>query len=306
MHFLLLAALLPGLYWDQGQQTASKVKEAGIDQVYVPGDQQAAWAKLGFTAKSFDTAHAEKLTTPGVEYRMDVASATRVPWLDANGWRFLRDSSKSYYYDVPAEKAALAAAEAYSYGAKAVVRTTGDLAKLAAMLKFLQGLGDPQSTVLANIGIVDDGSEMTGEVLNLMARRNLLYRVVQSPDPKLDLHIQIGSKEYPKPEAEDPYAFSQKVRQQLGDQKRLLRIYGSEVLIGHLTGDANHVRVHLLNYGGRKVQGLRVRVVGSYAHGTMADPGVSDAKLQDFGQADGATEFTIPEMTVYAVIDLQK
>jgi hypothetical protein len=305
MHVLLLAALLPGLYWDQGPQAAAKLKEAGVERVYVPGDQQAAWAKLGFTAEAFNPAKAEKLTTPGVEYRMDVASATRVPWLDANGWRFLRSLDKTYYYDVPAEKAALAAAEAYAYGAKAAVRCSGDLTKLAAMLKFLRGLGEPQTSVLANIGIVDDGSETAGEVMNLLSRRNLLFRVVPAPDPKLDLHVQIGSQEFPKAEAEDPYAFSQKVRQQLGDEKRLLRLYGSEVVIGHLTGEAGHVRVHLLNYGGRKLQGVRVRVRGSYSQGAMADAGVPNAKLQDFGQAEGATEFTIPEMTTYAIIDLK-
>ena len=38
---------------------------------------------------------------------------------------------------------------------------------------------------MANIGIVDDGSDETGEVMNLMARRNLLFRVVRGARSQL-------------------------------------------------------------------------------------------------------------------------
>ena len=37
---------------------------------------------------------------------------------------------------------------------------------------------------MANIGIVDDGSPAMEEVLNMLTRRNLLYRVVTAPDPQ--------------------------------------------------------------------------------------------------------------------------
>ncbi|HZT30472.1 MAG TPA: hypothetical protein VFA33_11340 [Bryobacteraceae bacterium] len=306
MHFFLLAALLPGLYWSQGVQAAPKLKEAGIERVCVPAGQQEAWKQQGFAAEVFDTAHAEKAVAPGVEYRMDVASATRVPWVDANGWRFLRNPGKEFYYDVPADKAALAAAEAFAYGANAAVHVAGDPADFSAMLRFLKGLGDASMPVLANFGIIDDGSETTAEVLNLMARRNLLFRVVPAPDPKLDLNVRIGSPEYPKADAEDPYSFAQKLRGDLGDAKRLLRIYGSEVVIGHLTGGEGHVRVHLLNYGRRRVEGMRVRVRGAYAHAVIADSGVKDAMLADFGASEGGTEFTIPAISTYAVVDLTK
>ena len=147
---------------------------------------------------------------------------------------------------------------------------------------------------------------MTGEVLNLLARRNLLARVVTAPDPKYELHVRIGSKEYPKAQAADPSAFASLIRRKLTDEKRLLRLYGSDVVLGRLTGDVARVRVHLINYGGGKVEGLRVRVRGAYAHGALAAFGVKNAALVDYYAADDGTEFTIPEMDVYAVVDLKK
>ena len=61
--------------------------------------------------------------------------------------------------------------------------------------------------MLANIGIVDDGSPEMAEVLNLLSRRNLLYRVVTAPDPKLDLNIRIGSEQYPRDAVKQPQRF---------------------------------------------------------------------------------------------------
>jgi hypothetical protein len=246
-----------------------------------------------------------KLPAPGVEFRADVASATNVPWVDANGWRFERGGARAFYYDAPWRKAALAAAEAYAYGAEAVIHPEArDLPALGRMLAFLRGVESAELPALANIGIMDDGSEVTGEVLNLLARRNLLARVVTAPDAKYDLNVRIGSKEYPKEQATDPSAFAALIRRKLTDEKRLLRLYGSDVVLGRLTGDGARVRVHLINYGGGKVEGLRVRVRGVYARGMVAPNGVK--KLVDYSTADDGTEFTIPAMDVYAVVDLKK
>jgi hypothetical protein len=298
-----LAALLPWLYWDQGVTTADTVKQAAIDRLYVPAEQAAAWKAAGFDARAFDAAKFVKLPAPGVQYRADVASATNVPWVDANGWRFERGGARGYYYDVPWRKAALAAAEAYASGVEAVIHLEArDLPALGRMLAFLRGLGITELPALANIGIIDDGSRETGEVLNLLARRNLLARVVAAPDPKVELNVRIGSKEYPKAQA----AFASLIRRKLTDEKRLLRLYGSDVVLGRLTGDATRMRVHLINYGGGKVEGLRVRVRGAYAHGTLVAFAVKSAALIDYNTADDGTEFTIPEMDVYAVVDLKK
>src|SRR5207244_4793074 len=100
-----------------------------------------------------------------------------------------------------------------------------------------------------------------------LARRNLLFQVVQAPSVRFRLNIAIGSAAYPRAEASDPSAFALKIRRQLTDEERSLRVYGSEVVIGRLTGNAQRVRLHLINDGGREIEGLRIRLRGAYREG---------------------------------------
>ena len=303
----VLAALVPALHWDQGPSTANAVKEAGVKRLYVPADQAAAWKNQGFDAQAFDAGQFVKLSVPGVEYRMDVAAATSLPWVDANGWRIARDGNRTYYYSVPWRKATLAAAEAFANGVDAAVHIDPrDLGAFGKMLAFLRSIEIPPLPAMANIGMVDDGSEETGEVMNLMARRNLLFQVVRAPDPDCDLNVQIGTTEFSKDDAADPFAFATLVRKKLTDEKRLVRLYGSDVVLARMNGDATRVRVHLINYGGGKVDGLRVRVRGEYAQATLAAFGIPNTAMADYTVADGGTEFTIPSMNAYAVVDLKK
>jgi hypothetical protein len=299
-HVLLLAAILPGLYWDKGPETAAAVKKSGVERVYVPAAKLDGWSKQGLTASAADPAQRKKLTAPGVQYRMNEAAATSLPWIDANGWQFLRDPGGKYYYDVPAADVPLAMAESYAYGADALIHPAGDLEPFARMLEFLKRIDRPALPAMANIGVVDDGSDITGEAMNLLARRNLLFRAVKAPDSKLDLNLTPGKDA----DAADPYGYAQKVRQKLGDDRRLVRLYGSEVVIAHLTGDGSRLRLHLINYTNRKVVGLRVRLRGTYAKGEAAAYGIEKPALEDYATADGETEFTVPEMGTYAVIDL--
>src|SRR5690242_5963479 len=86
---------------------------------------------------------AVKLDVPRVQFRPNEASATTSPWIDANGWRILRAPGKKFYYDVPTNAAALAAAEAFVYGANATVHT--DAAGTDAfnrMVEFLRTIPD--------------------------------------------------------------------------------------------------------------------------------------------------------------------
>jgi hypothetical protein len=299
---LFLAAVLPWLYWDQAPDTAPALKEAGIERFYAPAEKAPLWKNTGFevialSAADFDKL--EKIPAPRVQYRMNVASATRIPWIDANGWRLQRASGRRFYCDAPAAAAAMAAAEAFSYGADALIRTDRDgLGPFARMLKFAHQLGAGPPGTPANMGVIDDGSAEAGEVMNLLARHNLLFRVVRAPDPKLDVNVQLGA------DAANPALFAQRVRQRVTDEKRLLRIYGSDVVLGHLTGDASRVRLYLLNYGGRPVHGLRIRILGNYPKATLAAFDLPAAQLQDLAAASDATEFTVPEMNLLAVIDL--
>jgi hypothetical protein len=247
----------------------------------------------------------ELLPVPGIVARAGVASPTRAPWVNANGWRFVRRPGGKFRYDLPAGKAALAAAEVCAYRADAVLKLDpSDEARAAAMRAFCDGLPSADLPPIADIGIVDDGSDITGEVMNLLARRNLLYEVVKTPSPRFRLNIAMGSPDYPVSDAADPSAFALKIRRQLTDEQRALRIYGSEVVIARFTGDGARTRLHLINYGGREIEGLRVRLRGSYGAGNGYVEGAGRVALIDHVVSDGATECSLQRLGVYAVIDL--
>ena len=158
---------------------------------------------------------------------------------------------------------------------------------------------------VSDFAIVDDASATTGEVMNLLARRNLLFQVVPAPLPRFRINITIGSTEYPRQEATDPSTFALKIRRQLTDEERALRVYGSEVVICRLTADAGRARLHVINYGGREIEGLRVRVRGAYATGDAYVAGSGRVPLADHVVTDGATEFSLPRIGTYAVIDFK-
>jgi len=285
---LLLLASLTCLLWTQTLENRTRIRFS-----------TSALADADLTSR-------EALPAPGVTARAGVASPTRSPWIVANGWRMTRQPAAKYRYDLPAGKAALAAAEAFAYGADALLKIDpADEAGLEAMLKSLEALPAADLPAIADIGVVDDGSPITGEVMNLLARRNLLYQVVKSPSTRLRLNIVMGSREFPLADAAEPSAFALKIRRQLTDEQRTLRVYGSEVVIGRLTGDAGRIRLHLINYGGREIEGLRLRLRGAYGTGDAYVEGTGRVPLQDHVVADGATEFSLPRMKTYAVIDLK-
>ena len=141
----------------------------------------------------------------GITARAGVASPTRAPWVVANGWRFTRHPDRKFIYDVPAGKAALAAAEAHAYGADVAMKIDpADVESLEAMLRFLEGLPAVDLPAVADLAVVDDGTAITGEVMNLLARRNLLFHIVQAPSTRFRINIVMGSPQYPREEAADP------------------------------------------------------------------------------------------------------
>jgi hypothetical protein len=305
---LLLAAALPMLFWDGGPATAPTLRQAGIERIAVPAAQVAGWG-AGISVEAFDPSKAVKLAAPSVEYRANQATASRSPWLDANGWALIRRPAGRYYYDAPGPAAALAAAEAFSYGANALVHTdAAGLKPFAEMLRFLRSVEVLDLPPVADIGFLDDGGDVAGEVLNLMLRNNLLVSVLAKPDPHLKLNVRLGTKEFPMEEAQDPSVMAHIVRGRLTDERRSLRIYGTQVVLARLLGNGGHLRVLLLNYDGarRPVDGLRVRVLGRYAKHRAEAAGASNVQLLDYAVDDEATEFTLPSLATFAVVDLSK
>jgi hypothetical protein len=306
-----LSLVLPCVYWTQGIESRAKLEAAAIKRICVAPGQVDAWRAAGFSVSPMteaDLASREALPTPGVTARAGLASPTRSPWIVANGWRFTRHPETKYVYELPAGQAALAAAEAFAYGADAVLKIDpADLENgtVGRMLTFLEGLTAADLPPVADFAVVDDRSAITGEVMNLLARRNLLFQVVQAPSARFRINITMGGAGYPLEEAADPSAFALKIRRQLTDEQRSLRVYGSEVVICRLTGDARRIRLHLINYGGREIEGLRIRLRGAYRDGEAHIAGAGRLPLGDFLVAEGATEFSVPRITTYAVIDLQ-
>jgi hypothetical protein len=144
-----------------------------------------------------------------------------------------------------------------------------------------------------------------GEVINLLLRRNLLFVALREPDRRFKLNVKVGDKKYPLKEAVDPSAFALKVRRQLGDARRSLRLYGSEGVIARLTGDGTRQRLHLVNYGGRDLEGLRVRVRGSFPEGEGHVSGVGWVALDERVVEGGFTEFSLPRIGVYTLVELR-
>jgi len=307
---VIALASLPCVYWTQGIESRPRLQAAAIARICVPPDQVEGWRAAGVDATAItdaELAAREALPVPGIAARAGEASPTRAPWIVANGWRFQRHPTAKYIYEAPVGKGALAAAEAFAYGADAVLKIDpADLEAAGSMLAFLRGLPAADFPTIADLAVVDDGSAATGEVMNLLARRNLLFEVATAPSLRYRLTIALGSRDYPVEDAADPSAFALKVRRQLGDDQRSLRIFGSETVIARLTGDGTHVRLHLLNYAGREIEGLRIRLRGIYRDGTAHVPGAGAVTLEDFTVDGGATEFSLPALTTYAVVDLRK
>jgi hypothetical protein len=120
--------------------------------------------------------------------------------------------------------------------------------------------------------------------------------VVKAPDPKLRLNVASND--------DDPHLFAAKVRERLTDDQRSLRVYGSEVVLCRVLGDAAETRIHVLNYG-RPAEGVRLRVRGTFARGKLYGSS-GGGQLADFSSAEGFTEFSLPELGTYAVVDLTR
>jgi hypothetical protein len=205
---------------------------------------------------------------------------------------------------VPAGKAPLAAAEAFAYGVDAVLAIDpADLESFGRMLAFLASVPDRTLPPASDIAVVDDGSPPIAEILNLMARRNLLFEVTRKEAPDVTLNVRLGSKEFPRTEARNPEAFALSVRRRLTDERRSLRLYGSEVVLARLVRDEGQARLHLLNYGGRMIDGLRVRLLGRWVpEGVAASSAGPDGRRA--ARRRGRPKFSLGLLGPYAVIDL--
>jgi hypothetical protein len=253
----------------------------------------------------------QTVPAPGIRNVQNEAMATSVPWVDSNGWRFAAGLTKAHYGTLPAGSAPLAAAEAFTFDVAAVLNPApADLAELGRIIRFLAAQVAAPMPARANVGVLSSDSPLFPEVLNMLTRRNLLYRVVTAPDPTLDLAVQLGTDQFPMTAARDPSAFAARVREALGDDRRLVRIYGANTVIARLLGTETRGRLVLLNYSRTRnqytAQDVRVRVRGRVQPVSVAAYGaLTGAQLEDVALQPDAVEFTLPNFTTIAIVDLE-
>jgi hypothetical protein len=275
------------------------------------GPSAAALVAEGVLATApADAASYEPVPAPGLRSVRNEAQATVAPWVDSNGWRFKRGLRRANYEKLPAGAGPLAAAEAFAFGVDAILHPdAADLQELGRMVTFLRSRGRLALPPLANIGVIDDGTPVMGEVLNMLTRRNLLYRVVPPGDRSLDVTMEVGTPAYPRDRLRDPSDLAARAREALGDDRRLVRVYGTSTVIAHLTGDASRVRLALLSYSRNGSQpSIRIRVRGRFAAASLAAFGAPpEAPLEDVRHPEGAAiEFSLPPFTTIAIVDLDR
>jgi len=275
-----------------------------------------------------ETATFEKLNGPSIRMFNNVAQATTAPWVEANAWRFQRGLKNAYYENLAVGSAVPAAAEAFAFNVEAILNPDpADIPELGRFLGILKTQQRALLPTMANIGVMDDKSPRLDEVLNMLTRRNLLYRVVSAPDRNLDLTVQLGSKDFPLESAANPSDFAARVREKLSDDKRLVRLYGTSTVIAHLTGDGKRAQLYLLSYtraggrgqggagrgqqggggtGGGGTQPIRIRLLGRYQPVKFAAYRAAEAaQLIDVENLGSSTEFSVPAFSTLAIIDLQ-
>ena len=305
---LFLAAVIPSIFTSEHPTNAADLIKAGIKRVYVPAANVGQWQNTGLEAlPDSELKDYTKVPPPVMKMRADVGAATSIPWIDSNGWRYRRGVARAYYANLPAGSASLAAAEAFAYGVEAVLAPDrADTAAIGAMMSFLQTITPVSFQPFADVAVIDDGSPLLGEVLNLLTRRNLLYRVVKEKDPKLDLNVELGSEQFPKASAANPSDFAARVREKLSDEKRSLRVYNTSTVIAHLTGDGKRARLHLLNYARRPAKDVHIRIRGAYAKVLLKDSADATLQAMDISNHRGGTEFRVPSLQTYTIVDLEK
>lgn len=242
-----------------------------------------------------DTAGYQKAIGPGVRYRMNMASATSSPWVDSNLWRYQRKPQESYLCDTKGKNVVVAMAEGFATGVKLAVQIAPEQnADYDKMLEFLKQIPDGPSTPWVNFTVSEDGSFQAGEVMNMLSRRSISYRVASKGDYALTSKMT------------NAYEAMQDIREKLGDDRRVLRLFGSELTLAVAARNGNRVRVHMVNYGQRPVEHLRIRVQGvfreanikAYLYGGIA------SKFTDFESGKDYTEFTLESLGPYGVLDL--
>jgi hypothetical protein len=291
---MLLASLLPLL----GLSTAPPANLSPDLVAAVCMQSSPACASTGRT----------ELPAPQIDRKLLSASPTRSPWIIASGWRLQRDTTASFVYRQRPGGTLLSLAEAWVWQqSRTLINAPAPEQEQALrFLAFLSSLPRHNAPALADLRLDDDGSTLTGEALNLLSRRNLLWTT--RPDRPTRLRIKPGSSDFPARLLRNPSEFAYAVRRQLQDENRSFRIYGSEVVLGSLQADERILRVHLVNYGERMIDGLTLRLPQGWrlqqAKSFHPSSGEFTVKATPLPPSGNVTELSIERVGLYTAIDL--
>lgn len=273
------------------------------------------------------------------------AGASSGPWIDANGWLILYHRAGGgrpllLAYDPPKDtrlrpgSVELGVAEAAAFGARFAIKFDD---------RFCRALGQAQPRAVAewkqverqlvfsetpifrgspaaNIAVVADELEPVGEVLNLLARRNLPYVVLRRgrlPAESLQkyrLIIAIGqpplSQAAPalkargapplveRKEVSEPEAFVADIAKRMTG-RRLYTLEHADTIISYpYTLEDGRLAVHLVNYAIDQLREVRLRVAGKFSRAELFLPEQTGSRPL----AIKAGEVVIPDMNVSAVV----
>ena len=273
------------------------------------------------------------------------AAATAEPWVNENGWMLLHargvapDKRMVLTCRPPKDAApkiganALAIAEAAVFGGAYAV-PAGALGESAtprgragrrstiAQLKFIAD--HPEwfsSPIEATVDVLADTLEPIREVMNLLVRRNLPFRVFtrdhwpadrpaalvligQPPlrdgeQARVAAWRSAGTAILERRSVPDPSAFAAEVRSALGD-RRPFRLTNAQEVIAVLSVGNQRV-LHLLNYGIDPIQDVRVQLTQPPSRAKLFAPEKPAGVALEIRQG----EIVIPEMGVSCAILLE-
>jgi hypothetical protein len=203
-----------------------------------------------------------------------------------------------------------------------------DWDQIQRYLAFYAGDVAGRYEVIASIGVVTDAPMVWFEVMNLLARHNLPFRIIapqQLPaltDASVKLLLVLGDPDSAQRSAlaaferngglvrivsapPDPNRLALDVRRQLGPDKRVIEVFnGITVIAAPYAGKDGGVLVTLVNYAHQPLP-VQLRIPGVFSEVHYESP-ETKATLVAHEHRDGATEFVLPSVRVSARVFLTK
>lgn len=206
--------------------------------------------------------------------------------------------------------------------------------KIVEFLKFYEEHAEWRRWAAAgSLVIVQDAAapdpDMSDENLNLIARRQVPYRVIERRDlsaaalagfravvatdiaapteaeRKILLSFQQGGGEVIAGAAPDPEILSKHMRNLLGDGSPV-RLFNASAVLGYVASDGGRLLVQLVNYATAPARDVTVRTKGEYRKARFFMPGAAARDLEIDSSEIDRSEIVIPTFAVSAAVLFEK